>query len=174
MVVMGQTYTEKEDAGKEILTVKDRLTSAEARPLGEYRGLKTEIGYEKFWQSFYVALVGKVRTQVKIGDDANGLIVRLNNAIDSMETTQREHEGKLAALEKEIETTKMEIEKPFALEAELEEKLQRLSVLNAELSLDKKENELVDEDEGEPSEDEEERTDEDAEREDEDRDVDER
>ena len=43
------------------------------------------------------------------------------------------------------------IEKPFALEAELEEKLQHLSVLNAELSLDKHENELVDEAE-EPSE----------------------
>ena len=41
------------------------------------------------------------------------------------------------------------------LEAELEEKLQRLSVLNAELSLDKNENALVDETE-EPSEEEEE------------------
>jgi uncharacterized membrane-anchored protein YhcB (DUF1043 family) len=155
MVVMGQTYTEKEDAGKAILAVKDRLTSADPRPLGEYRGLKTEIGYEKFWQSFYVALVGKIRTQVKIGDDANGLIVRLNNAIDSMRAEQQDYERQLAALEKEIERTKEEIEKPFALEAELEEKLQRLSVLNAELSLDKHENELVDEAE-EPTEGEEE------------------
>ena len=91
---------------------------------------------------------------VKIGDDANGLIVRLNNAIDSMGAEQQNDERKLAALEKEIERTKEEIEKPFALEAELEEKLQRLSVLNAELSLDKHENELVDEAE-EPSEEEE-------------------
>ena len=153
MVVMGQTYTEKEDAGKAILAVKDRLTTGDPRPLGEYRGLRTEIGYEKFWQSFYVALVGKIRTMVKIGDDANDLIVRLNNAIDSMAAEQQNDERKLAALEKEIERTKEEIEKPFAMEAELEEKLQRLSVLNAELSLDKHENELVDEAE-EPSEEE--------------------
>ena len=145
MVVMGQTYTEKEDAGKAILAVKDRLTSADPRPLGEYRGLKTEIGYEKFWQSFYVALVGKLRTMVKIGDDANGLIVRLNNAINSMGEEQQNYERQLAALEKEIETTKEEIQKPFAREVELEEKLERLSVLNAELSLDKTENALVDE-----------------------------
>ena len=162
MVVMGQTYTEKEDAGKAILAVKDRLTTGDPRPLGEYRGLRTEIGYEKFWQSFYVALVGKIRTMVKIGDDANGLIVRLNNAIDSMAAEQQNDERKLAALEKEIERTKEEIEKPFAMEAELEEKLQRLSVLNAELSLDKHENELVDEaeepsEEDEPAEDEYER-----------------
>ena len=94
---------------------------------------------------------------VKIGDDANGLIVRLNNAIDSMAVEQQNDERKLAALEKEIERTKEEIEKPFAMEAELEEKLQRLSILNAELSLDKHENELVDEAE-EPSEGEDEPT----------------
>ena len=145
MVVMGQTYTEKEDAGKAILAIKARLTTTDPRPLGEYRGLRTEIGYDQFWQSFYVSLVGKLKTQVKIGDDANGLIVRLNNAINSMEEDQKKYESELAALEKEIETTKLEIDKPFPLEGELEEKLQRLSVLNAELSLDKRENELVDE-----------------------------
>ena len=142
------------------MAVKDRLTTGDPRPLGEYRGLKTEIGYEKFWQSFYVALVGKIRTMVKIGDDANGLIVRLNNAIDSMGAEQQDFERQLAALEKEIERTKAEIDKPFALEEELETKLGRLSVLNAELSLDKTENALVDEaeepaeGEGEPAEDE--------------------
>ena len=153
MVVMGQTYTEKEDAGKAILAIKARLTTTDPRPLGEYRGLRTEIGYDQFWQSFYVSLVGKLKTQVKIGDDANGLIVRLNNAINSMEDDQKKYESELAALEKEIETTKLEIDKPFPLENDLEEKLQRLSVLNAELSLDKRENELVDESEP-PSDDE--------------------
>ena len=96
-------------------------------------------------------MVGKIRTMVKIGDDANGLVVRLNNAIDSMGAEQQDFERQLAALEKEIERTKAEIDKPFALEEELETKLGRLSVLNAELSLDKPENELVDEAE-EPSE----------------------
>ena len=71
-------------------------------------------------------------------------------------------------MEKEIERTKAEIDKPFALEEELETKLQRLSVLNAELSLDKPENELVDEAE-EPSEGEEEPTEDEQEQEDEDR-----
>jgi uncharacterized membrane-anchored protein YhcB (DUF1043 family) len=113
-------------------------------------------------------LIGKIRTQVKIGDDANGLIVRLNNAIDSMGAEQQDYERQLAALENEIERTKTEIDKPFAMEAELEEKLQRLSVLNAELSLDKHENELVDEAE-EPTEGESEPTEDEQEREEEDR-----
>ena len=79
----------------------------------------------------------------------------------------------MEALEKEIERTKIEIEKPFAKETELEEKLQRLSVLNAELSLDKNENALVDETE-EPSEDEEELSESEQEQEEEDRDGEER
>jgi len=39
---------------------------------------------------------------------------------------------------------KAEIAKPFAREAELEEKCKRLAELNAELNMDKRENELVD------------------------------
>ena len=39
---------------------------------------------------------------------------------------------------------KAEIAKPFAREAELEEKCKRFAELNAELNMDKRENEIVD------------------------------
>ena len=45
---------------------------------------------------------------------------------------------------KQVENAKAEIAKPFAREAELEEKCKRLSELNAELNMDRRENEIVD------------------------------
>ena len=45
---------------------------------------------------------------------------------------------------KQIENAKAEIAAPFPQEAELEEKCRRLDELNAELNMDKPENEIVD------------------------------
>ena len=53
-------------------------------------------------------------------------------------------ELQLEELHKQVENAKAEIAKPFAREAELEEKCKRLSELNAELNMDRRENEIVD------------------------------
>lgn len=48
--------------------------------------------------------------------------------------------------EKQFETAKIEVEKPFSKEEELKAKTARLDELNILLNLDKKENEVVDDD----------------------------
>ena len=53
-------------------------------------------------------------------------------------------ELQLEELHKQVENATAEIANPFAREAELEEKCKRLSVLNAELNMDRRENEIVD------------------------------
>ena len=49
-----------------------------------------------------------------------------------------ETQTKLESVERQLETAKIEVEKPFAQEAELAEKLDRLSALNALLNMDEK------------------------------------
>ena len=49
-----------------------------------------------------------------------------------------EAQTKLETVERQLETAKVEVEKPFAQEAELAEKLERLSALNALLNMDEK------------------------------------
>lgn len=44
----------------------------------------------------------------------------------------------------QLETTKVEVQKPFAFEEELKEKLERLNALNIELNLDKKDPAVLD------------------------------
>ena len=49
-----------------------------------------------------------------------------------------EAQMKLENVERQLETAKAEVTKPFAQEAELAEKLERLSALNALLNMDEK------------------------------------
>jgi uncharacterized membrane-anchored protein YhcB (DUF1043 family) len=49
-----------------------------------------------------------------------------------------EAQTKLETVERQLETAKAEVTKPFAQEAELAEKLERLSALNALLNMDEK------------------------------------
>lgn len=89
-------------------------------------------------------LRGKLGHRVTLGQDANGIITRLDNAIDSLFTKQCHCKERLAELKQQIENAKREVATPFPREEELTEKLKRLDELNAELNMDKPENELVD------------------------------
>ena len=68
----------------------------------------------------------------------------MDNAIDSFFTKQCHCKERLAELKQQIENAKREVATPFPREEELTEKLKRLDELNAELNMDKPENELVD------------------------------
>ena len=144
MVIMGETYTEKADAGNAILEICGRITNQEPRKLGQYRGFRTEIGFDGFSREFYIRLNGELTHSVKLGKDASGIITRLDNAIEKFETRKEALQAELAELHRQVENAKAEIEKPFPDEAILEEKCRRLDKLNAELNMDKRENEIVD------------------------------
>ena len=144
MVIGDKTYYEKADAGKAILEICKKITSPDARPLGEYRGFKTEIGFDVLSREFFINLRGKLCHTVQLGQDANGIITRLDNAITALETKKQVCVERLRNLHLQVENAKAEIAAPFPDEAVLEEKSKRLDVLNAELNMDKKENELAD------------------------------
>lgn len=146
MVVMGTTYTEKAEAGKAILAICERINNPDGRPLGEYRGFKTDIGFDTMSREFFITLRGALFHKVPLGQDANGIITRLDNAIEAFEKRKLGCELQLTELHTQIENAKAEIAKPFPREAELNEKCTRLAELNAELNLDKAGNEIADDD----------------------------
>lgn len=144
MIVQGKEITVKAEAGKAILAFCKKMTNPDLRPLGEYRGFKTEIGFDILGREFFMMLRGKLGHRVTLGQDANGIITRLDNAIDSFFTKQCHCKERLSELKQQIENAKREVATPFPREEELTEKLKRLDELNAELNMDKPENELVD------------------------------
>jgi predicted nucleic acid-binding Zn-ribbon protein len=80
---------------------------------------------------------------VKLGIDVHGNITRLDNALDGMEKRLERAGSDLENIQKQFETAKVEVKKPFAQEKELRTKTARLNELNALLDVDKRDNELV-------------------------------
>ena len=149
MTVSGVSYSEKAEAGQAIINACKSMNSPDAIPLGEYRGFQMELYFDTVQRNYVVKLKGETSRDVPLGDDAHGNIVRIDNGIERFEETLADTKNSLENTEKQFETAKQEIEKPFAKEEELRAKTARLDELNILLNMDKKENEIVG---GEPDE----------------------
>ena len=149
MTVSGVSYSEKAEAGQAIINACKSMNSPDAIPLGEYRGFQMELYFDTVQRNYVVKLKGETSRDVPLGDDSHGNIVRIDNGIERFEETLADTKNSLENTEKQFETAKQEIEKPFAKEEELRAKTTRLDELNILLNMDKKENEIVG---GEPDE----------------------
>ena len=149
MMVSGVSYSEKAEAGQAIINACKSMNSPNAIPLGEYRGFQMELYFDTVQRNYVVKLKGETSRDVPLGDDSHGNIVRIDNGIERFEEALADTKNSLENTEKQFETAKQEIEKPFDKEEELRAKTARLDELNILLNMDKKENEIVG---GEPDE----------------------
>lgn len=134
-----RVYTDKKEAGAALI---DMCRSAKqpnmAVTIGEYQGFKMSVSYDSFFSKFTVNLKGSISHEVEIGADLLGNLQRLSNALEGMGKRMEEVAQKLENVEHQLETAKVEVTKPFSQEAELAEKLERLTELNALLNMDEK------------------------------------
>ena len=96
------------------------------------------VSFDAFNHKFVMNLKGQLSHNLEVGSDPLGNISRINHALESMPKQLMEAQTKLETVEHQLETAKVEVTKPFAQEAELAEKLERLSALNALLNMDEK------------------------------------
>ncbi|WP_330670765.1 DUF3849 domain-containing protein [Enterocloster clostridioformis] len=134
-----RVYTDKKEAGAALI---DMCRSAKqpnmAVTIGEYQGFKMSVSFDSFFSKFTVNLKGSITHEVEIGTDPLGNLQRLSNALEGMTGKMETVAQKLENVEHQLETAKVEVTKPFAQEAELAEKLERLTELNALLNMDEK------------------------------------
>ena len=146
MTVLGVPYFEKSKAGLAIINAcKTINSSADTINLGEYRGFKTEICFDSFSRIYRFILKGEISHSVDLGTDANGNIVRIDNAIKDMPSRLAMCKTELENTILQLENAKAEVEKPFVFEDELKQKSTRLDELNTQLNLDVRDEEIVDE-----------------------------
>ncbi len=139
MVLAGKTYADKKAAGAALLELCQSMVSPEAVQVGSYRGLNLELSYDTFSKEFRMALAGKIRHLVPLGTDVFGNLQRLDNALEQYSEKEQSCRERLADLQRQLDTAKVEVQKPFAKELELQQKTARLEELNALLNLDEKE-----------------------------------
>ena len=144
MTLAGVTYAEKKEAGAALLALCQNMLSPEATQVGSYRGLTLELSFDSFAQEYKLAMIGQLRHVVTLGTDVFGNIQRMDNALDTLPVKEQTCRERLSDLQVQLETAKVEVQKPFAREDELKAKTARLEELNALLNLDKREPEVMD------------------------------
>jgi CheY-like chemotaxis protein len=144
-------YTEKKEAGEAMIAACAGLKAVTTGgKVGEYHGFTLSASYNLFANSFELTIKGKCSYKIEIGKDPLGNIQRIHNALSSIDKKLVESEQKLETVQQQLATAQEEVKKPFPKETELNEKMERLSELNALLNMDEKGNEtiLADEDIG--------------------------
>lgn len=138
MTVLGQTYTERKEAGQAIINAYDQLKDLSDKvELGEYRGFPMTLWVSDsgFSQKLQITLKHELSHSLEPGSDPSGNITRIDNALDSMKENLQKHQAELANLLQQTEDAKVEVKRPFPQEAELSEKSNRLNVLNVALNI---------------------------------------
>lgn len=139
MKVGNKVYTDKKEAGTALVQMCKEMESVNTPTvIGEYAGFKMAISFDSINHRFLMNLKGQLSYSLEIGSDPLGNITRINHALESLPKQSEEIQTKLETVEHQLETAKTEVTKPFAQEAELSEKMERLSVLNALLNMDEK------------------------------------
>lgn len=139
MKVGNRIFTDKKEAGTAILAMCQEMDSLQQMvEIGEYAGMKMKVTFDSFNRKFVMSLKGELSHNFELGSDAFGNITRLHNVLDGMAGKLSEAETKLNNVTHQLETAKMEVQKPFPAEEELKEKMERLAELDALLNMDEK------------------------------------
>ena len=139
MKVGNRIFTDKKKAGTAILAMCQEMDSLQQMvEIGEYAGMRMKVTFDSFNRKFVMSLKGELSHNFELGSDAFGNITRLHNVLDGMAGELSEAETKLNNVTHQLETAKMEVQKPFSAEEELKEKMERLAELDALLNMDEK------------------------------------
>ena len=139
MKVGNRIFTDKKEAGTAILAMCQEMDSLQQMAeIGEYAGMKMKVTFDSFNRKFVMSLKGELSHNFELGSDAFGNITRLHNVLDGMAGELSEAETKLNNVTHQLETAKIEVQKPFSAEKELKQKMERLSELDALLNMDEK------------------------------------
>lgn len=144
MTLQDQQYTEKKDAGTELIGICKSMTSPEQREIGMYRGFTLLLHYDTIAKTFRLTMKGTTSHTIDLGADVLGNIQRMENALSKLPERLDACNKSIQELHAQMENAKQEIQKPFGQEQELAEKSKRLATLDALLSIDKRKPENLD------------------------------
>ena len=140
MEISGKVFTEKKEAGMALLAVcKDIKSVDAAMDIGSYQGFNMRIQFDSWSKEFILSVKHESVAKVRLGADALGNIIRINNLLESYPEKLAEAEQRLETVQEQMTNAKEEVGKPFPKEEELSQKLERLSELNALLNMDERE-----------------------------------
>ena len=144
-------YNDKKEAGELIGKIEKKMIKdkKDKAYIGSYRGLRIAINQlenpvMKGRMMMMLSLEGSETYTVKLPYGAMKVIDALDGLARGIEQKKKALEDSLTDLHTQLENAKAEIGKPFPEEERLKEVRARLSVVNAELELDKRSDDIID------------------------------
>lgn len=138
MEIRGDRLSDKENAGAVLLDTCREMTGPEPVQIGTYRGFTMLVNFDAINKKYELVLRGEMRHKAVLGSDARGNLIRIENALDQMPQRLAGVQAQLDNLYQQREAARKEAEKPFPFEEELKEKSARLTELDTELNMDKR------------------------------------
>lgn len=133
MVINDITYTDKKKASEFLNLLLKSKVYDKFTEIGEYKGMKMSVQYDKLNQTNIIQLKGISAYTVKLGLDPLGNMTRIDNLLKNLPKMQEDKQQELNKLLTQMEDAKIEVDKPFARQQELDDKESQLRVIDAEL-----------------------------------------
>ena len=134
--VLGQSYTDREKAGKALLKAIEENAGAVPTKIGSYRGFAIYTYTDALWNCPVLRLDGQSAYRIEAGSDARGNLTRIDNELARLPDRLTAATRQLGNLRRQRKAARAEIGKDFPYEKELSEKTARLAFLNLQLDLD--------------------------------------
>lgn len=131
---------DKKKAGNAILLACKEYDGQDKKHIGEYRGFDLYIQFNSLSQYYIMSLKKELYYPVELGNDVYGNLTRIDNAIENIPKSLKVEKELLQNTLQQLHNAELEVKKPFEKEDELNNALKKLSKINKELDLDKKEN----------------------------------
>lgn len=139
MCIRGVVYTERKKAAALIQAIRSFVKPDNSKAeIGEYCGFAMYARFEPLQKGYTMTLEHSGVHRLELGDDSSGNITRIDNVLRGIEERIQTAMHQLEDLQTQQNTAEVEMQKPFAKEAEYQEKSSRLAALNAALQFEDK------------------------------------
>lgn len=135
-VTVGKTrFIERVDGGTSLLEAASRCKAGEVTSIGSFKGFELLVEKNHIDVN-YMVLRGKTDYKAELSASPIGNMIKLENTLGGIEQIMEEVKQRVEQYERDLEQSKLEYEKPFMQEEELDEKIARLNELNIQLDLE--------------------------------------
>ncbi|WP_420808475.1 helicase-related protein [Clostridium manihotivorum] len=139
----GKIFNEREKAGTMLEVLASKVFKGEELHIGSFKGFDLMLRRNIFYERFDLLIHGNSKYTIELGDSAHGNMIRIENALNNLEEKMIRLEGKIEEYQRNLEQSKIEYAKPFQYEEELKTKLARQFELNTMLDLNKKDEDIL-------------------------------
>lgn len=155
IALMDNSFDKRTDAGERLMKLLSLVHIGDSMKAGTYCGFTLRLSRPDMLSNPRVEIQGNNSYYVELGDSPLGNIQRIENAVEGIVQAKEKDERSLTTARGNLADAKAELNKPWPLEQELQEKSTRLTALNIELDVGGSDTGAAaladDEDEPEPS-----------------------